>query len=103
MDGPALLSARLLRAPGLPRLGGTASAPVASSQLPLRRKRASGHPRSQRALNLRVAVWPEASVVLVNTPCTELAPVQIRSLQRKCRDWLLWYPLGSRLERIWSP
>ena len=64
--------------------------PVASNQLPLTRSKASGQPWSQRALKRRVAVWPEASELLAKAISQEFAPVQMRSLQRMCSEWLLW-------------
>src|SRR2546421_3285746 len=98
MAGAALGALRLLGAPGVPRLAGTGMGPVASSQLPLSRRRTSGQPRSQRALKRNVAVWPAASEVLVRAHCAEFAPVQIRSVQRRWRERALAKPAGSRLE-----
>src|SRR5512140_3650445 len=85
MAGPLLATARLLGAPGVPRLSGTGKRPATSSQFPFKRSRASGQPFSQRALKRSVAVWPEASVVLVSVIWAELAPDHMRSAVRKCR------------------
>src|SRR6266511_2300846 len=64
MAGPALGTLRLLTRPGVPRFDGTAILPVASSQLPFRRSKGSGEPRSQRNFARKDAVLPSASVEL---------------------------------------
>src|ERR1044071_9704223 len=60
MGGPTfgVTGVLLLRAPGVPRLGGRAITPGASSQLPCNRNNNSGKPHSQRTLARKVAVGP---------------------------------------------
>src|SRR6266542_4668172 len=107
MAGPAFERARLLRAPGVPRLEGIAILPVASTQLPFTRINTSGQPFSHLAWKRRVAVWPgglAGSNTSARMPWTQFAPVHIESLARRCRDCALEYPaVVSRLERMWSP
>jgi len=73
----------------VPKFAGTGRRPVASSQLPLTRNNASGQPRCHRALNRSVAVCPAASVFAYKATWHELSPFHIRSLHRRCSEWLL--------------
>src|SRR5207302_5021184 len=98
-----LLTARLLGAPGVPRLVVTVIRPVASIQLPCTRMTNSGQPRSQRTLARIVAV-SNIPRGLVSRPQMRLAPVSPRELARIWSDWLLLYPLVvSSVERTWLP
>src|SRR3954466_9466538 len=85
MAGPALVTARLFRAPGVPRFFGTGMVPVASIQLPFTRAIGSVQPLSQRALNRMVFVWPVFPGLALKLACTLLRPVQNWPLERTCK------------------
>src|SRR5262245_549101 len=57
--GGALVTARLLRAPGVPQFGGNVMGQKRSSHLPRSRNRISGDPFNQRTLARIVAVLPD--------------------------------------------
>src|SRR5262245_12886213 len=97
MAGPALARARLLRAPGVPRLAGVDIRSAASRKLPRKRRSNSGQPRSHRTLARRVAVWPADSPVTLMAIL--LAPISPRDVARTCNDRLLLKPVFSSEER----
>lgn len=102
MAGPALVWNWVLRPPGEPKSRVVSVLPVASSQLPCRRRRISGCPFNQRTFARSVAVLPSASVC-VSTVRIRFAAVSPRSEATICRQPPLNPPLACHADSSCVP